>query len=351
MFAKLLPVFEKYLSFTHVNNKKNSFLTTQGIDGVIVGVSGGPDSMALLDILVRLKKMPRFGSLRLIVAHVNHGLRGKSSDKDEFFVRKTVDHYRKQHGDFVVFESRKISLPGKSHLEVRGRDERRKFFHELKEKYVAKWILTAHHADDNLESIFLHFLRGAGPAGLAGMQVAKDGFLRPLLAITKKEILQYCRRRKLHFRVDQTNRENAFRRNLLRNKIFPLLRKINPHFEKTLLRNAEIFHDLDIWLIEAASAFLAQQKSSQPRLNAKQTQALFHSKDFLKLPRAIQKTVLQLAFQKFTKQSYRLPSAKIDDVLRMIKRNVGKKKIQCGKHGSFSLEKGGINLEPVHYHS
>lgn len=336
MLAKLLPVFEKYLLFPHVSDGKNkSPLGQEAACTLIIGVSGGPDSIALLDILMQLKKRRPFASLQIAVGHLNHGLRGKTADKDEIFVRKTVEKYRKKYGDSIIFESKRITLPGKSHVEIRGREERRKFFQTLKEKYGAEWIVLAHHADDNLESIFLHFLRGAGPAGLAGMQIAKDGIFRPLLVVSKQKILKYCRQKGLRFRIDRTNKENRFRRNLLRNKIFPLFAKINPSFKKTLIRNAEIFRNIETWLMNEAKCFLDhfdQKYRAIPR------------KDFRKLPEAIQKTILQLMFQKFTNQPYRLSSVKVTEVLHMIERGIGKKKIQLGKYGSFSLDKGFIRL-------
>ncbi len=208
---------------------------------VIAGVSGGPDSMAMLHFLAQYASM-RAGAetfTRVIAAHVNHGLRGKASDLDEKLVRETAQKYG------FIFEAKKLSLQSMSDLENLARNERRKFFGGLKEKYGAKWVIIAHHADDNTESIVLHFLRGSGPAGLAGMQTAKDGYLRPLLAFSKKEILAYAKQKKIPYRIDRTNRKNVFSRNLLRNKIFPLFEKINPNFKKTISNNAEIFRALD----------------------------------------------------------------------------------------------------------
>lgn len=308
MLNKVLPILEEYV---------------KPDDTVIAGISGGPDSMALLDTLVKFsKRIP----CTLLIAHVNHGLRGKASNLDE----KLVLDMTKKYGCAV--ELKKLSL-SKTHIEVRAREERRKFFEYLKEKYGAKWIITAHHLDDNIESIFLHFLRGSGPAGLAGMQIAKDSYFRPFLKVSKKEILSYVKRQKIPYRIDKTNKKNTFRRNLLRNKIFPLLKKINPHFEKTILRNAEIFRDIDAWLSKEAKQFLAKNPES-----------LFSAKEFLQLPKMTQKTVLQLAFRKFTNQPYRLSSVKISEILRMIERNIGKKKILLGKHGAFLLEKGRVRI-------
>lgn len=287
-------------------------------DALIVGVSGGPDSVALLHSLVEFSKQ---SPCRIIVAHINHGIRGAASDADEKFVKELA----KLHG--LKCEVKRVKLAGKTHQEELGRKIRREFFEKLREKYDAKWILTAHTEDDQIETIVLNFLRGSGPGGLAGMKEVFGAYLKPFLHVQKSEILQYLKERKLMFRKDATNDDTRYRRNFVRKKILPLFAKVNPSFKKTLLRNGKTFRRLADWTNQQAEQFLNGHDS-------------FSAKEFRKLPPAIQCEVLQSAFQKFSKQPYRLSSVRIDEMVRLVEHRVGGKKVLLGKHGVFCLNKG-----------
>lgn len=287
-------------------------------DTLIVGVSGGPDSVALLHVLIEFSKQ---SPCRIVVVHVNHGIRGAASDADEKFVRALA----KFHG--LKCEVKRVKLAGKTHQEELGRKIRREFFETLREKYNAKWILTAHTEDDQIETIVLNFLRGSGPAGLAGMKTTSGPYLKPFLHIPKSEILKYLKQRKLPFQKDATNDDTHYRRNFIRKKILPLFAEVNPAFRKTLLRNSETFRRLADWTNQQAEQFLNGRDS-------------FSAREFQKLPPAMQCAVLQSAFQKFSKQPYRLSSVRIDEMVRLVERRVGGKKILVGKHGVFCLNKG-----------
>ncbi len=285
-------------------------------DSLIVGVSGGPDSVALLDVLCS----PSLHA-HLIVAHVNHGIRGTASDADEKFVRKLAKSYG------LKCEVKRVKLAGKMHQEELGRKIRRGFFEKLRIKHSAKWILTAHTRDDQIETIILNFLRGSGPAGLAGMKVRRSFYVKPFLKTPKAEILKYLKDKKLKFRTDATNNDTSYRRNFVRKKILPLFAKVNPSFRKTLLRNAATFRSLSVWTNRQAEQFLNGSDS-------------FSAKEFQKLPLAMRRAVLQGSFQKFSKQSYRLSSVRIAEMLRLVQRNVGNKKIMLPGGGVFYLNTG-----------
>lgn len=305
MEEKVLEIFKQY--------KK---------DKCIVGVSGGPDSMCLLAILPHFTK-------KIIVAHINHGLRGKQSDEDEKFVRLQAKKY-----NFPCFVKR-VKISKKSHIEEKGRDVRRKFFEYLLKKYKAKWIVTAHTQDDQLETIVFNFFRGSGIRGLAGMKVRNGHYLKPFLSISKKEILRYLKRHKIPYREDKTNKDIRFSRNLLRNKIFPLLQKINPSFKKTLLRNQRIFASLDNWIEGIAKNFL--KKHQRGRIACL-------LKDYEKLDKALKSEVLQQAYKTFSKDPNRLSFVKVEEIKKMFQKRIGRKKIICGRRGMFTLHKSMIKF-------
>lgn len=291
-------------------------------DRVIVGVSGGPDSAALLDILAQY-----YQSLQtsLTIAHINHGIRGAAADADEKFVRKLAKSYG------LKCEVKRVKLAGKTHQEELGRKIRRQFFEKLRAKYRAKWIVTAHTQDDQIETIVFNFLRGAGLAGLAGMKMVNGSYLKPFLHLPKAEILQYLKERKLKFRTDVTNDDTRYRRNFIRVKILPLLLEANPAFKKNLLRNSALFAVLDDWLRKEAKDFLTQHQKGE---------RLFPLKAYETLPDALKLQVIQEAYRMRKGATYRLPLVKVSEISRMLSRRIGNKKIILPGGGVFRLNKG-----------
>jgi len=220
---------------------------------VIVAVSGGADSVALLDILSRLEA----GQLRLVVAHVNHGLRGEASDGDEEFVSGLAARYG------FPFESQRSDVAGLSQslhisLEDAGRRERYRFFAQIAKCYGAASIALAHHRDDQAETVLIRLLRGAGGAGLSAMGSLSQGMLkRPLLPISRAEIEQYLKGAGLSYRTDASNADTTILRNSIRHELIPLLARYNPKISERLAATAEILasdEELLQGLTEAAYA-------------------------------------------------------------------------------------------------
>ena len=216
---------EKLLKFI-----KDNEMFTYG-DRVLIGVSGGPDSIALMDFLYGIKK--QFG-LQLVVCHLNHMIRGAEADKDESFVKNRclaldIECYSKR------VDIQKLSNQRKTSIEETGRDERYKFFYDIKGKRGIDKIALGHHKDDNVETIFMRFLRGTGIKGLRGIAAKReDGVVRPFLCVTKSEILEYCKSRNLTSKIDQTNLHTEYHRNKLRLEVIPYMEKLNPNFSSNL---------------------------------------------------------------------------------------------------------------------
>jgi tRNA(Ile)-lysidine synthase len=205
-------------------------------DTVIVAVSGGADSIALLDFLVSLKDL----ELNLIVAHLNHRLRGAESDGDASFVAALARHYglTMESGSADV---RDISRGRSLSLEEAGRVARYEWLRELACRYKARRVALGHHADDQAETFLLRLLRGAGTTGLRGMRPLSAGtYVRPLLYLTRSEILFYLKVRGLSFRVDASNDDRCFLRNRIRHECLPYLTSYNPAITERLNAAAEI---------------------------------------------------------------------------------------------------------------
>lgn len=205
-------------------------------DTVIVAVSGGADSAALLDMLVSLEYL----RLNIVLAHLNHGLRGAESDGDADFVAGLALRYGLplEAGAADVREMGR--LRGLS-LEEAGRAARYEWFDELAEKHGAQRVALGHHADDQAETFLLRLLRGAGTTGLCGMRpLAAGRYVRPLLGLSRAEIVAYLELRGLSWRNDSSNGDTNFLRNRIRHECLPYLASYNPAIAERLNAAAEI---------------------------------------------------------------------------------------------------------------
>jgi tRNA(Ile)-lysidine synthase len=226
-------------------------------DTLIVGLSGGADSTALLDLLATLPSFP----LRLVAAHLNHTLRGADSETDERFCRDLAAGYA------IPFETRRVDVramaaEGALNLEDAGRRARIEFFDELSARWQAAAVCLAHHADDQAETVLMRLLRGSGMTGLAGMPWRNGrGYIRPLLDITRAEIESYLAERRLTWREDTSNADTAFLRNRIRHELLPLLEGYNPAVRKALTATAAILSEED-QLLEARTQLAAEQVCS-----------------------------------------------------------------------------------------
>ncbi len=190
----------------------------------LIAVSGGRDSVALLHFLVEC------GWKKLIVLHLHHGLRGRASDGDATFVRKLAERFGLRC-EVKRVDIKKISHNKKLSLETAGRDERRAFFLAMAKKHRCRVLFTAHHADDQAETVLHRLCRGSSLAGASGMLSQAETIkgvvtLRPLLGATRVEINNYIARKKLKFREDASNASPAHTRNRVRHELLPLMKSV-----------------------------------------------------------------------------------------------------------------------------
>lgn len=202
---------------------------------VIVGLSGGADSVALLDLLVSL-------DYRCVATHCNFHLRGDESDRDEEVARSHAARLGVEFikTDFDVPERQKSA--GES-VEMACRSLRYEWWESLRKQLGNAVIAVAHHRDDNIETFFLNLMRGSGIAGLKGMLPRAGDIVRPMLGCTRQEIEEYCRGKGLHYIVDSTNLENDYRRNRLRNIIIPEIERQFPGAVEGIARSIRCLGD------------------------------------------------------------------------------------------------------------
>lgn len=204
-------------------------------DSIVVGLSGGADSVTLLHILDSLKDEL---DIKLFACHINHQLRGAEADRDEAFVRQLCDRM----GVKLFCLSIDVAAEAKKRresTEKAGRDIRYAFFEETASKLGAK-IATAHTASDNAETVLFNMTRGSGIKGLSGIPPVRGNIIRPLIGMTREEIENYCKENNLRYVTDSTNLTTEYTRNKLRLDVIPVLKGINPSFEGSMTRMSDI---------------------------------------------------------------------------------------------------------------
>lgn len=205
-FGIIIKMFMKEI----INNLK---LHLKESDTIIVACSTGPDSMCLVSLIMSLNI-----KLNIIIAHVNHKVRLQSDEEYEY-----LENYCKENN--LMFEGLILNNLSTKNFEANARSERYKFFKELKEKYNAKYILTAHHGDDQIETILMRIIRGSNLSGYAGIKLIDKDFYRPLLLTDKEHILVYLKENNIKYYVDVTNDEDSHTRNKLRHHVLPFFKK------------------------------------------------------------------------------------------------------------------------------
>lgn len=210
-------------------------------DKILVAISGGPDSVFLMHFLKKFDKMLK---IELGAVHINHMMRGKSSDADEEFCRELSLNLK-----LKLFSLRKnvkaFSRKSKISIEEAGRIIRYAEFDKVMKKFGANKLATAHNCSDNAETVLLNLIKGTGLKGISGIPVKRGYIIRPILGLNKAEILEYLKRHRIEFKIDESNLSENFERNYLRLKIIPSIKeRLNPELEKSLLNSSENFRSV-----------------------------------------------------------------------------------------------------------
>ncbi len=225
---------------------------TQG-ETIVVGVSGGADSVALLHVLLQLKEQWK---LNLIVAHVNHSLRGEESDRDQAFVENLCKQWQ------VPCHVERADILALSRAAGRGVEEfargfRYAFFQQTVPHPIKGKIATAHTADDNAETVLLNLIRGTGVTGLSGIPPA-GRVIRPLMECSRQMVEEYCKRHNLSFVTDSTNWQDEYRRNRIRHCVIPALKEENPAFLQAVTRMTQANRKDSDFLLKLGKDLLEQ---------------------------------------------------------------------------------------------
>lgn len=330
-----------------INTIKTYKLIDKG-DNIVIGVSGGPDSMALLYILNEIKKEFEFS---LHVAHVNHLIRGEEADLDQEYVREACE---KLHLPFYLkrIEIKEYAKKHKLTEEEAGREIRYEFFNSILKKVGKGKIAVAHNKNDQAETLLMRFIRGTGIDGLKGMEYKNGIIIRPLLDTTRDEIEDFCLKKNINPRIDKTNLEPIYGRNKIRLELIPYIRKnFNEGIIDTLFRMSRI--------MEIESEFLKQYTLSKcEQVIVKESKKIIKvdKKQFFSLHPAIKSRVIRYCIEKINKSLKGIEEKHIKEILNLVHSNVTGKMINIPKniririnYETFSIEKGGHKSEKTQF--
>lgn len=310
-------------------------------DRVVVGVSGGPDSISLLDILNKFQKN-NIINFEIIVAHINHQIR-EEADSDEEFVK---EYCEKNQINFFTkrIDVIKYANNNKMGLEEAGRKIRYDFFDEILKQENANKIAIAHNKNDKAETIIMNIIRGSGISGLRGIEPIRDGkYIRPIIDCERYEIEKYAEENKLNPRIDKTNFENDCTRNKIRNIVLPYVKKeFNSNIVETLNRLSLVAVETDEYIkrqvIEEYNKIKIEETVEKIVLNLKE----FNLKDML-----IRKKILIYTISKVLGNSQNIEKVNVEDIIKMCEKNVGNKYLMPNKNIKVLVNKGKIFFEAI----
>jgi tRNA(Ile)-lysidine synthase len=291
-------------------------------DRLLVGVSGGPDSVALLYLLMELRDIY---NLQLYIVHLNHMLRGNESDEDAEYVRRLAKKLKLP----VFIEKRdvgKFAKANKLSLEEAARIQRYEFYEQIADKLNIGKIVLGHTADDNAETVLMRLLRGAGEQGLIGIypvrRIGDLEIIRPLLNIYRREIEDFLKEKKISARTDSSNADNKFLRNKVRLELIPLLEKnYNQNIKQMLINTADILREENECLEEITEKFYRQ---AHPPVGDGHARPAIHLsiKKITDFPLAIQRRVIRYGIKELTGTLRQITYQHCNEVLKLLKSNL-----------------------------
>ena len=293
-------------------------------DKIVLGVSGGPDSITMLDILKQLREELGF---EIVVAHINHMIREEAIE-DEKYVQ---EYCRKNNIECYIkrIDVNKIANTKKIGKEEAGRKVRYEFFEEILQKTGSNKIGIAHNKNDKIETIIMHILRGSGISGLKGIEPKRDNkYIRPLIECERSEIEQYCEENKLEPRIDKTNFENEYTRNKIRNIVIPYIKKeFNPNIIETINRLSEVITEEDDYLEKET-----QKIYNKILLEKDNKQIILKLKEFNDQETVIKNRIIILVTKDLFGSSEGIEKIHIRDLIKLCNNNIGNKYLTPNKN-------------------
>ena len=284
-------------------------------DTIVVGVSGGPDSICLLNVLKNLQNELK---INIVVAHINHMIRKEADSETEF-----VQDFCKQR-DIKCFVKKadvlQIAKEKKLGTEEVGRKIRYDFFEEVKNLVGGNKIATAHNANDNAETVLMNFLRGSGSTGLKGIE--------PIIECTRQEIEQYCNEKGLNPKYDKTNQESIYTRNKIRNMLIPYIQEnFNPNIIETINRMSHLIATDEMYFKS-----IVKQSYKETFISRTEKEIILDLKKFNVLEKVIKSRLIIYTINELLGTTNGIEKIHIEDVIKLCKNNIGNKYLTPNKN-------------------
>ena len=302
---------------------------------LIVAVSGGPDSVALLSLLHRLAPSWR---LTLTAVHCNYGLRGAESDGDESCVR---DFCQERQLPLVIHRPKLVKRQHRSSLQAAARDARYDFMKQLAHEVGADRIVVGHTANDQAETVLMWLLRGAGMTGLAGMPyVREERIIRPLLAATREEVVAYLDHEGLTYRCDSSNDKPFYHRNRIRKELLPVITRLAPAAVRVLQRQADLLREDEQYLTgmtnELVRTLVSHHSKGVQRVDRQA---------FVELPVALQRRLVRTILRTYDEEGRASSLQTVESVRRVILKGRSGARLSV-KKALVALERGSVRFSP-----
>ena len=328
MENKVLKVIKKY---NLIENKEK----------IVCGVSGGPDSICMLDILRKIKENKEI-DFEIIVAHVNHQIREEAISDEKY-----VTNYCEQNGIKCYvkrIDVKKYANNKKQGTEEAGRAIRYEFFDEILKKENANKIAVAHNKNDKIETIIMNLLRGTGISGLKGIEPIRDKkIIRPLIETERSEIENYCANYNLEPRIDKTNFINDCTRNKIRNIVLPYIKKeFNPNIIDTLSRLSYLITEEDEYMKK-----IIIQKFNEIRIQEENRKIVLDLKKFNFQELIIRERLILYTIEKTRGNVQNIEKVNIDDIIKLCSNNIGNKYLTPNKNIKILVNKNKIFFESL----
>ena len=308
-------------------------------DTIVVGVSGGPDSICLLNVLKNLQNELK---INIVVAHINHMIRKEADSETEF-----VQDFCEQR-DIKCFVKKadvlQIAKEKKLGTEEVGRKIRYDFFEEVKNIVGGNKIATAHNANDNAETVLMNFLRGSGSTGLKGIEPIRDNkLIRPIIECTRQEIEQYCNEKGLNPKYDKTNQENIYTRNKIRNMLIPYIQEnFNPNIIETINRMSNLIATDEMYFKS-----IVKQSYKETFISRTEKEIILDLKKFNVLEKVIKSRLIIYTINELLGTTNGIEKIHIEDIIKLCGNNIGNKYLMPNKNIKIFIKKGKIFFTAV----
>lgn len=311
---------------------KDNNLINEG-DKIVIGVSGGPDSICLLHLLNNLKDTLK---ITIYVAHINHSIR-EVADMETKYVQ---DFCKKMGVECFVKKEDILSLAKKQKkgTEEVGRQVRYSFFDEVLEKTNSNKIATAHNSNDRAETVILNILRGSGISGLKGIEAIRDQkYIRPLINTDRESIEKYCEENNLEPKIDETNKENIYTRNKVRNVVIPYIKKeFNQNIIKTINRLSTVATEENDYLMKITKQEYANISNIENDI------ITLDLKRFNNLELVIKRRLILYTINEAIHTTNGIEKVNLDDIVKLCSNNIGNKYLTPIKEIKIYVKKGKV---------